>query len=397
MTTLILILSTDWPDPQREASWLKHDANGRLVDRGHGPPSAWPTQPNRASAAATGDDPPPLMTCTLLLAGTQLSIHPVRLPAGPSGHQPAVMASVLEDRLLEDSERLVYVADTAGEQVAVIRRSRLSALIERLAELGLQVVSAWPLHFALPAQAGAQGLVIGNELDIRLADGQGIALPLDARLSDWLAALGNEGLPQPLPVWHPAANAEDRPALGDQRLHYSDELPLLQPPGGTGFLYGSLAPAVSLAPLRHCWRRPRQLALTLLLMTVLLALADLGRMAYLARKYRQDIADSFQSVLPGSAMLDPIRQLQRAVAPTEGAPSGFYPLARGLLGDPAWLNGMDSLRFATGQLQLLTTARIDDTHLEEHCRPLGLVCTHPPGTSAAATLNEIDISLPRQP
>lgn len=398
MTTLTLILSSDWPDPQREACWLLHDAGGRLVDFGHGPPSQWPNPRNRTSASTTSDDDAlPKLSCTLLLAGTQLAIHPVRLPTGASGRQPAVLASVLEDRLLEDSERLVYAADAAGEQVAVIRHSRLSALLARLAELGLQVASAWPLQFALPAQAAVQALAIGNELELRLADGRGIALPLDERLGDWLAVLRNEDLPQPLPVWQPTASATDQPPLDDPRLQCSTEWPLLQPPGGHGFLYGTLAPARLPGSHAHRWRRPRRLAIAFLLLAGLLGLADLGRMAYLAQTYRQEIAESFQHVLPGSAMLDPIRQLQRAVAPTETDQSAFYPLARGLLGNPAWLRGMDRLHFAPGRLQLLTTAPVDDAQLEDHCRPLGLVCAHHSETTAASPLNEIDISRPRQP
>lgn len=395
MTSLTLILTTDWPDPRREACWLLHDADGRIVDRGYGPPADWPRPTSRPD---TGDLPLRL-DCDLLLAGSQVSIHDARLPDGAAGRQPEVLASLLDDRLLDEGDRLALVADDAGELIAVIRRNRLTALLERLGELGLNVRRAWPLHFSMDL---AEALLVGDELNIRLPDGRGIAIPIDASITPWLATLTACGLPLPLPVARLDGQAvPESPVIGElsNELSWTAALPTPTVPSGAGFLYGPLAPRTDRGRHARAWRTPLRLAAGFLLAITLLGIADWWRMDALARNYRRQIAESFESAFPGGVKLDPIRQLRREVDrlgqnSSHPVSSDFLYLMQALIDAPELYRGLNSVDFETGRLRIISTSPVEGESLSARCRALALRCqTAPNGKDSS----EIVISEATQP
>ena len=119
----------------------------------------------------------------------------------------------------------------------------------------------------------------------------------------------------------------------------------------------------------------------------------------LARNYRRQIAESFESAFPGGVKLDPIRQLRREVDrlgqnSSHPVSSDFLYLMQALIDALEIYRGLNSVDFETGRLRIISTSPVEGESLSARCRALALRCqTAPNGKDSS----EIVISEATQP
>lgn len=368
--TLTLIVPSDWPRETPDCPWQLHDTAGRLRRSGSSGPAGWP--------AASGDG----SRCRLLLAGRQTTVHRVQLPPPPHGERQAVIAAALEDALLAPASQTLFAAGPATADgyrlVGVVARARLTALVERLRELGWTSVAAWPLLLAL---APGEALACGGELTVRHADG-GIAVAIDADLPAWLALLTAAGTPDiraldEASIAHWPADGGPPPRL--------DAAPQWQLPAGTGFLVDELAPPRAPADwLRH-FRFPARLGVGFAVAIVLTASLQWAWNAWQIHRLRGEIATLFQQAQPGAALVDPVRQMRRLLDTRQRAAGrlagdDFLTLAAPLASLPGQALALRRLNYTGGELEV-ELGRLDAAALptlESAARQQGLhLVAHP--------------------
>lgn len=391
MPTLTLIIPDDWPDPRRECPWILRDERGQTLESGCSGPESWP----RHTAAADGEDC--LLPCDVLLAGAQVAVHTVVLPAGNRAHSPEILAAVLEDDLLDDPARLSFVvlddgAGQAGEtkMTGVVGQARVHALCQRLRELGLFVRSAWPLAFALPA---GEAMWVGEMLTIRFPDKGGVAITV-ADLGDWQIPLIEAGLGFPLRCWQLAGREEEFAAPG--RLLLAAPCPIV--PSGCGFLYGPLAVPAQTPVWHRQLRFPVFLALGFLALALLAALADWGRMAYQANQYRRTVDREFSRIFPSGVQVDAALQLQRHVDALESAQGrlgagDFLNLLAPFSEVPDLAGRLLGIEYGDGRLRARLAGEGEDSaRLSAACSSSGLHC----GTQLREGVLEVTIGTPEE-
>ena len=384
--TLTLLIPDDWPQQRRDCPWLLRAADGSIVARGCSEPVHWP-------GVGSGDGEP--RPCHVLLGGRQVAGHATLLPANRLTQE--VAAAALEEQLLEAPERLLFaIRPAAGDgpcSVGVIASQRLESLLAVLRELGLAVCSAWPLGLAL--QPGTS-VLLGEDLTVAWPERGFVTLPLATDAETWLGALlvSEEALPVFL---------ADEPTPALRRLLEQDESRLHCPaaaepplaPAGHGFLVGALAPP----PRRQALFRPflpaARLAAGLALAWLLLATAQWTWHAWQGRSYRQEIAASFRQILPQTAMVDPVLQLQRQVNDLRRA-SGlladddFLRLAAAIGTLPAGSIEIHEMQYADGRLALQARlAEAGRSHLLAAAAQQGLRLSFDEGAGAASTRVQI--------
>jgi len=378
---LTLIVPADWPRDTRACPWQLHAADGRLLAEACSEPGQWPSP-------GEGDH------CRLLLAGRQVAGQAVRLPPPPQGERQAVIAAALEDGLLEPAEHLLFAVDPAPladgrRYVATINRSRLTALRDRLHELGWPLLSAWPLALALPA---GRGLAVGGELTLRRADGF-LALPLDATLGAWLDLLTADDA---IPVCGfdddaVAALRQHRPRLQESSR------PPLAPPAGPGFLVGDLAPPRRQSDWPRHFRPTLRLAAICGALLIASAGAQWGWLSWQAHQFKAAIARNFREILPQTPQVDPLRQAQRQLAEKSRAAGqlaadDFLALADVLAELPPEQLPLQRLDYSAGRLTV-GAARIAPEAFERlvgAARQRGLTISPPSGAPSEFTLTAGD-------
>lgn len=347
--TLTLLLSTDWPHTRRDCPWWLHDAAGRLLERGCSEAAHWPG----VAEGASGRD------CHLLLAGQQVACQRTLLPKTTRGRTPEIIATALEERLLEASDQLAFAVGSSVDRdglssIGVIAQQRLTAIIERLAELGLTARSAWPLAMVLPP---ASACALAGELNIALADGGFTSLPLDEHLSTWLDRLGIEP-PLPLQLADPALSSPALAAITTsrqlQRQPLADDF---RPPAGSGFLYGALAPPTRHKEMARHFIPASRLAAAFALTALLAATGQWAWLAWQSQQHRQAIATHFRAALPQTPLVDPLLQMQQRVdaarrATGRLAADDFLALAEPLAELPAAAIELSELHYEHGRLRI---------------------------------------------
>lgn len=308
MTTLILLIPSDWPQHRRDCSWLLRDRSGRIVRQGHSEPAYWP-----GIGETNGDTAG--RPCEILLSGSQCASQRARLPQTARARSPQVIAGALEDNLLEAPEQLLFAAAEAGTDetsaIGIIAGQRLAGIVALLRELGLAPRAAWPLGMALPA--GHAWLYAGS-LDLALADGSFASLDSDPHLGSWLAQLpisSYRNLDRQLPD---SVTALLETGRNSGELRDSGTEPAsLSLPAGAGFLYGELAPAKPRLVLARHFRRAGQLAAGAALLVAVLATAQWIWLERQASDYRQHVVTRFRQAFPQATLVDPLLQMRRQV------------------------------------------------------------------------------------
>lgn len=300
---LTLIIPPDWPQHRRDCPWALLDATGHVAQRGCSEPKDWPS--------GDGEGPQP---CQLLLTGHQLAGQRARLPAGQGGRRREVVGSVLEESLLDAPEQLSFaVGETATDSgltpIGIISRARLTALVKLLRELGWSPQAAWPLGMAADAPSA---WLCGEEINLIGPEGY-IATSINESLIAWLAVTQAPTLPLTSLDDNPERDRHLQSLIGDQVVT-AQRLPQLRLPPGTGFLDGDLAPPRQATPIGRHFRPALRLAAGFAIALGLMIGAQWSWNALQLRSLHQQIAIHFRTVLPQTPLVDPLRQMEQALA-----------------------------------------------------------------------------------
>jgi len=351
MKTLILILSPNTPDNLDHCTWLWCDEGGRLLRSGQGGPRNWPQD-------QSGVD------CHLLLGGPAVSCQQLVLPRSPRARTPEVIGGALEESLLEPAEQLCFAcwgeADEQGRyRVAVLRRSLLEALLERLRELGHEVKSAWPLGACLPT---GQVWEVAGERTWALGDGS------------FMGFAAEDVLPQEMPGLFVLAEATADEKL-PEILARQHQL-LVQRPG---WLSGDLAPATPSLPWRVALQPALRLAVIFLLLLSMTVLVQWGWMKWQAGQYRTQLEAAFREMSPHEPMLDPLRQSARTIAQLrrlsgQAGDEDFLSLMSGWIDFSHGRDGVvREMRYESGRLTVVGAFSMEQlARLESRVRQRGL-------------------------
>lgn len=402
---LTLLIPPGWPAAGSACAWILRDAQGRVLRQGCSAPAHWPG----VGSSSADDERNARPACVVLLTGAQSAVHRVRLPRTPKGHAPDILASALEDCVLEPAARLHYAVDPRGAAadgltgVAVVSASRLAELRQALSALELPLVGVWPLAYAL--DRGSAWLA-GSAFTIVTKDGASLALGTGEPLAAWLAELAAQGaLPQPLP-WATLESIDDQASRAlvqaGARLQARERATPPLPPAGAGLLYGDVAAARPGSPIFSGLRRTRRVAAGFAVLLALLAAVQVAWLALERRGQMRDIEAQFRRVLPRAPQVDAIVQLQREVDAQRRrhgqlAGDDFLWLLAVVTAPGAAPIAPRELRYEQGRLHV--TATLDEGQraaLNERCRRAGLQVGFD-GGAAGAALSTVVISRSLRP
>ena len=255
-------------------------------------------------------------------------------------------------------------------------------ICQALKALGLNLRSAWPLSFCL---SSAPAALVADELTLNLPQGGFISLGIDERLGAWLEHLSGDGLKPPLPCIRldqqsAVENGMPQHASSGAQLQIIQSPSPLSIPVGAGFLYGEFAPPRAPSAMRRDLRVALRLALGFTFAAVLLAALQWGWLVWQAGQYRQAITNSFRTVSPQGAMVDPLLQMQRQVdalrhASGQLASGDFLRLLTPLAGLSEKRLNVQTLSYDKGHLRISGQLTNEDLQtLAQDCRRLGLNC-----------------------
>jgi type II secretion system protein L len=162
--TLYLSIDAGWPHQHLDCPWSLLEGE-RLLAQGQDAPRQWPQ--------ATGH--------VAILSPEQLVYHTVKLPPRVNWKDAAVVAMALEDRLVDDLDRLVVIPlRQQGDEVVccTLQRQRLEQLLASMQELGRSLVRVEALAEKLPAAPDEWRIFQNEEGLLWLHDGM-VALELD--------------------------------------------------------------------------------------------------------------------------------------------------------------------------------------------------------------------------
>ncbi len=242
----------------------------------------------------------------VLAPGEQVLTQSLELPVQSIEKARAAAPFALEDQLAEDPSGL-HVALARSEngawRAAVVSRDVMERWQAALAELGITPARLLPDYAALNLGESAR---LGNRVLHRREDGTGFALeqPLAAEL----------GIPAELPELTEAKLAE--------KLDRADSFSLLQ---GRYRRRHSILP-----PDLPGLRLTGALAAAVLLVFLAATAADALRLQRLEAHYYRAALETTETALPGTRIVDPERQLRRALGGADDAVSDFLPLAAAL-------------------------------------------------------------------
>ena len=333
-------------DPDSVLRFEVLDAARRIVRRGESVAAALPAD----------------LPLELVLHGDDALVVALPVPRLSGPRLAAVLPGLVEDRVLEDTDRLHVVSgprDGAGRAlVAATDRALLERALAIFRRAGRRVISAVPASFALPEVAGgwrvrcAEGEVVlrAGEAGFSLEPTAG-ALPAELAL---LRARSGDPAVVEVEGEGDVASWADALATTVRRVGEPDRavLPALE------LLQHALAPEPEV-PGR--WRRTG--ALTALLM---LAAAG-GLVAHAAvlraeeRALRARMAAVVQAAFPQvPVVLEPLAQMRRlAGEPAAAGGSGFTALALAL-GESLPADSLEELAYESGRLTATLRATADD-------------------------------------
>lgn len=169
MSLLRIHIPTDWPDagPDAALAWCRLGGRGERLDGGVSPLAGLPRDPS----------------CEIVVPAELVLLTQARLPRGRRRQLPALLPYAVEDRLGVDPDS-VHVAAGAQQAdgqtaLAVIDKTWLGGVLERLKAAGLRPAHAWP-ETLLPALPEASWAAVWSGRGGFLRTGVQSGLALDA-------------------------------------------------------------------------------------------------------------------------------------------------------------------------------------------------------------------------
>jgi general secretion pathway protein L len=286
----------------------------------------------------------------LLLAGADVTLLSVQAPPLTGARLKAALPGLVEEHILGDPDDCALVAAPQqpddSRPIAVADRFWLQDIVRSLLAQGARSISAIPGQLCLPLQPGSvSAAVSGSELILRQGLFQGFGLALDAAPMAVLQTARAFSGDAPLVLYVPpgqlgeygALSAEAGPGISVEADDWAH------------WIAGSRSTALDLvaglgaaaAPQRD-WRRWRW-PITLAGLVVVLNLVGLNvewlRLRHQSDTLRQSMTQTFRSVYPSQAVIDPVAQMRQNIALArantgEVSPDEFTYLAAAL-GDAA--------------------------------------------------------------
>jgi general secretion pathway protein L len=279
----------------------------------------------------------------LLLAGADVTLLSVQAPPLTGARLKAALPGLVEEHILGDPADCALVAAPQqpddSRPIAVADRIWLQDIVRSLLAQGARSVSAIPAQLCLPLQPGSvSAAVSGSELILRQGLFQGFGLALDASPAVALQTARAFSGDAPLVLYVPhgqlgeyaALSAEAGPGISVEADDWAH------------WIAGSRSTALDLvaglgaaaAPQRD-WRRWRW-PITLAGLVVVLNLVGLNvewlRLRHQADTLRQSMTQTFRTVYPSQAVIDPVAQMRQNIALArantgEASPDEFTYLA----------------------------------------------------------------------
>lgn len=167
--TLYFHIDAGWPHQHLNCPWSLFEGE-RAVSTGHDAPNHWP----------------PANDHVLILSPAQVVYHSVKLPPKVHWNDATAVAMALEDRLVDDLERVVVIPlHQQGEEVicCTIKRQRLEQLLASMQELGRPLARIEALSEKLPSSPDVWRIFQHEDGLLWMHDGM-IAMELDAPVLD---------------------------------------------------------------------------------------------------------------------------------------------------------------------------------------------------------------------
>jgi len=281
--------------------------------------------------------------CIVLVPSSEILLTTADLPGGPTQRNLKALPWALEEQLAADVERLHFAPaqrnTDAGLPVAVVDQQIMKQWLARLDAVGLQPQAVIPDILCLPENACTL-VVDGNSSLLRQPDSQPVAMDtdlLEIMLATSLAA--NSSIQFYRTDESPAAAAvlSQLEAAGHSVTEQSipELLPWLvqnyQPRSSINLLQGDYAPTGGAAT----WLRPWKFALILLTLTILAATTARALQLRDLQQQRKgldtQITQVFQTVLPGSRLVNARVQIEQALIAARGGSADSAGFTQALL------------------------------------------------------------------
>lgn len=374
MKTLRVLIPDAWPD-HPEAHWASIDEAGRVDSEGHAEPRHWP-QAERTE---------------IILSGSQVSWHTVRMPRASLREQAKSLGFAVEEHLLREPDSQHSTPTLQGEEswsVLVIARERLRRLCAQFQTLRRPLDGAYAALACLPWEAGHWTLAVdGQALLVRHTEHAGFCddLPGEGQapwiLTEALEQARTAGtLPQALRVLSGHRSDTAWTTHLSCPVENAGEWPWHQLGQAPNLLHGEFA-------ARHrtdAWLKHLKPAAVVLL-GVFLADLLLGGIEVTLRRnelatVKADMARLLKSQLPGTAVLDPALQMRRELNNqrlahgqfSDDAPLVLLAQLSSALGAEA-TNAISALRFENGTLNVIfASTSLDLAGLQQRLAAQGI-------------------------
>jgi general secretion pathway protein L len=348
------------------ASWLIVDSNGARSGPVHSGPLA--------NAVPLARD----RKVVLLLPGTEVGLAEPELPLRGGAKIAQAVPFALEEQLASDVEALHFAVGereggTLGTPVGAVSRGLMDRWIASCEASGLRPALAYADTVAVPVSPNGCTLLVDEEsLYVRRADGVPYVLdaqPLSAALA--LAMASSTTAADHVTFY---ATPEEYERHRDEieglrrqtatlqvKLMPEGPLPLLatQVSGlhGVNLLQGSYATKSGAGANLRQWRLPAALAAAIVVVFVLGQAASIWQLARAEKKLDAEIAQIFQSVLPGQPLVDARAQMEGVLG--HGGQTGtllpaLSHLARAMTESPG--GRIEALSYRSGALDLRLVA-----------------------------------------
>lgn len=354
MKTLRVLIPDAWPD-RPEAHWAVVDEAGRIDSEGHSEPRHWP-QTERTE---------------IILSGSQVSWHTVRMPRASLREQTKSLGFAVEEHLLREPDSQHSTPTLQGEEswsVLIVARERLRRLCAQFQTLRRPLDAAYAALATLPWEAGYWTLATdGEALLVRHAEHAGFCDDISPNeqapwvLSETLEQARAAGtLPQALRVLAAQRARTDWSSLLSVPVEAAGEWQWHQIGSATNLLHGEFA-------ARHrtdAWLKHLKPA-AIVVLCVFMADLLLGGLEVSLRRHelstiKADMTRLLKSQLPGTAVLDPALQMRRELNNqrvahgqySDDAPWVLLAQLSSALGAEA-TNAISALRFENGTLNVV--------------------------------------------
>lgn len=351
MNTLTLLIDERWPDILM-ADWVLSGSRGNILQEGSSEPRHWPAAERRVA----------------VLAGAQVSLCALKLPASRRQDRERLIAYALEDRLPSDTDGQHFtLLEQDGDlaTVAVIESERLRRVVAAFSAVGHPLSAAYGRLQSLPQLQDTAACVVEGAMRYwRWPDGSGLAEDAHPgmELVSWAVRKSLAATPA-LRVQGPedVANALGLPCSGESESHWY----LVS--SARSLLHGQFIPRESGGSRRHRLRWPLWLAGSALGLHLSIGVGA----AMVARGSESELNAKvlaiFAAAFPGATVVDPVLQMRRQLneirprigelrdddmlvllaALSESLPAGSMALVA-------------KLRYETGALELTLSAAIGD-------------------------------------